>query len=176
MLKSSVCDKSNFPYGDNENVTFYDPSCIEGMYLCKDLCGNKCQTNCKIPHNSKCTRGKLPSNFLNCPIRNNMDSNTSLEYLAYELVIDKNIKEGKKPYKKMEKIYKVMNVKDFIEEFNTTFPKYAKHKLESWFINTVKNSSKTSDGQCCNTMVSISDFAQISNYQVKKKHQRNISI
>ena len=113
-------------------------------------------------------RGKLPANFLDCPSRQNIDT-TTLEYLSYELVIDKNIKEGKKPYKKMEKISKNIKVIDFVKEFSKNFLSYAKHKVECWFINTVKNTSTTAVSQRHDTMVSVSDFAQNLKLSSKKE-------
>ena len=96
MLKSRVCDKKDFPYGDNEGVKFYDPSCIKGMYECQDYCGKKCVKNCQLSHNPDCQRGSLPENFLYCPVRTESDHEKYLEYIHYDLVVDSNTKEGEK--------------------------------------------------------------------------------
>ena len=47
-------------------------------------------------------RGKLPANFLYCPTRSDTDNEYHLEYISYGLVEDRNVKEGKKPYKSTE--------------------------------------------------------------------------
>ena len=88
LLKSSLCEKKTFPYGDNENLEYYDPACIENMYECRDLCGEKCKKKCKANHVSTCMRGKLPDNFFFCPMRDPSDETNTLQYLKYELKVN----------------------------------------------------------------------------------------
>ena len=59
----------------------------------------------------------------------------------------------------MEKIQEEKSVEDFIRDFKVDFPKYGKHKLENWFISTVKTVSTSKESQSPGTMVAISDFA-----------------
>ena len=107
LVKSKICPKKKLPYGKAENDTFYDPNCIEGVLECRDICGTKCKNECKNrTHPQYCSRGKLPQNFLYCPTQT--DSTDVLEYLTYSLVIDKNIKEGKKVYKNMDQIKQIL--------------------------------------------------------------------
>ena len=182
LLKSRVCNKKQFPYGDNEGVTFYDPSCIEEMYTCQDYCGKKCVKNCNINHDSECPRGTVPSNFLYCPLREEKDKTSSIPYVHYELVEDSNIKEGKKAYKRTEKITEDKNANDFLKEFSSGFSQFAKHKLEYWFLSTVKTASSSSKSQHKNTMFAISDFAQNIKLSSKKEtseeyfHQKQIAV
>ena len=103
LLKSRICEKKVLPYGKQENGYFYDPACIDGMYECKNICGTKCKQKCKnLNHSPDCGRGRLPQDFLSCPSK--AVSQGVLEYISYGLVEDKFLKEGKKPYKKMEQI------------------------------------------------------------------------
>ena len=166
LLKSTLCGKRPFPYGDNEDLTFYNPGCIEDIFECKDLCGKKCQQKCKMPHDSSCLRGTLPHNAFYCPMQ---DNTKSLDYLKYELKVAKNIKEGKKAYKKMEKVYESKSVNEYIHEFISTFPNYAKHKVESWYIATVRKAGMSSGSQPNDTLFSVSDFAQ--NLKLSSKHE-----
>ena len=84
------------PNGDNEVLKFYDPGCIESMYECQDLCGKKCINKCKMAHNSDCSRGKQPQNFLFCHMRLEKDKQKTLESLHIGSVIDIHTKEEKK--------------------------------------------------------------------------------
>ena len=93
LLKSLLCLKKDFPYGDNEGLTFYDPGCIESMYECQDLCGKKCINKCKMVHNPDCSRGKMAQNFLFCPMRLEKDKIKTLESIHYGLVIESHTKE-----------------------------------------------------------------------------------
>ena len=182
LLKSLLCLKKDFPYGDNDGLTFYDPGCIESMYECQDLCGKKCINKCKMAHNPDCSRGKLAQNFLFCPMRLEKDKIKTLESIHYGLVIDSHTKEGKKPYKRMEKIKEEKNVNDFLKDFTSNFLKYGKHKVENWFISTLKTASTSPKSQCQNTLFSVSDFAQNLKLSSKKEtseeyfHQKQISM
>ena len=61
LLKSCVCPKKLFPYGHNGETTFYDPGCVEDMYVCRDYCVKKCNCICEqMAHEGECGRGKLP--------------------------------------------------------------------------------------------------------------------
>ena len=128
LVKTTVCEKEKFPYGVNKHETFYNPNCIEGMLSCKDICGNKCLKECQRqkPHPDNCMRGKLPDNFMYCPKASNIGV---LNYVTYGLVEDQNIKEGKKVYKKTEKIESEMGIPDFVAKFIEDFPAFCKHTL-----------------------------------------------
>ena len=102
LLKSTLCGKRPFPYGDNEDLTFYNPGCIEDIFECKDLCGKKCQQKCKMPHDSSCLRGTLPHNAFYCPMQ---DNTKSLDYLKYELKVAE--KRARKLIRKWRKFMKV---------------------------------------------------------------------
>ena len=180
MLKSRLCEKKSFPYGDNENVKYYDPHCIEDMYICQDFCGKRCQNKCKIPHKTNCPRGKLPDLFLNCPSR--LENSANLEYISYGLREDTTVKEGKATYKKMEKIKEGLSFTEFIERFHKDFKSYSKHKIESWILTTIKNTSTTPKSQNPSTLFCISDFAQNIKLSTKKEtseeyfHKRQIAL
>ena len=86
LLKTTICEKKKLPYARSENVTFYDPGCVEGVHVCRDFCGKKCDKTCKnMKHLGGCSRGKLPENFFFCPSRLPA---ASIEYLSYGLVVD----------------------------------------------------------------------------------------
>ena len=168
LVKNTICNKERFPYGDNRHETFYNPNCIEGMLTCKDICGNKCQKDCKIAksHPDSCMRGKLRHGFVNCPMSR---SEEVLNYVTYELVVDDNIKEGKKVYKKTDKVETEMRLSEFVARFTEEFPAFSKHTLEAWFLNCIKNAGFAKNNQPSHAMVCVSDFAQ--NLQVEKKHE-----
>ena len=168
LLKSTVCDKERFPYGVNKHEYFYNPNCIKDMLTCKDICGNKCQKVCKAerPHPESCLRGKLPLEFMSCP---SSISEGVLNYVTYELVEDGNIKEGKKVYKKTDKVETEMGLSDFVAKLSQDFPEFSKHTMEAWFLNSVKNAGFSTTNQPSHAMVCVSDFAQ--NLQVEKKHE-----
>ena len=60
------------------------------------------------PHPIDCQRGMLTDTFMYCPMRAN-ESEASLLFVTYELVVDKHIKEGKSEYKKTEKVETRLN-------------------------------------------------------------------
>ena len=165
LLKRNICAKETFPYGKNKFETFYNPSCIEQIYTCKDLCGKKCIGQCSKPHDG-CNRGKLQESFLSCPMRST-EIDFEIAYVTYELVEAKDIKEGKKSYKKTEKQLTDMLIEDFIQKFVSNFDDYAQHVVESWFLNVVKNAAFEPANQPSHALVGVSDFAQ--NIQVEKK-------
>ena len=169
LLKSRICGKDAFPYGDSQYVSFYNPRCIDQIYTCKDLCGNKCIGDCTYPHDG-CARGKLTNNFLFCPMEPiDQQQHTEIPYVTYELVEAKDIKEGKQAYKRTEKVLTDMLIEDFVDKFVTDFDEYAKHVVESWFLNTVKNVAFSSHNQPSHALIGVSDFAQ--NIQVEKKFE-----
>ena len=90
-----------------------------------------------------------------------------IAYVTYELVEAKDIKEGKKSYKKTEKQLTDMPIEDFIQKFVSNFDDYAQHVVESWFLNVVKNAAFAPANQPSHALVGVSDFAQ--NIQVEKK-------
>ena len=165
LLKSKICAKQPFPYGQHNFETFYNPTCIEQIYTCKDLCGEKCIGNCNKPHPG-CNRGKLSSNFLFCP-KQPADIELEIPYMKYELVEAKDLKEGKKAYKKTDKVLTDMQMDAFIEQFISDFDDYAKHTVEYWFLNAVKIEAFDPKSQPSHAIVGVSDFAQ--NLQVEKK-------
>ena len=138
------------------------------MLTCKDICGNKCQKDCKAlkPHPESCLRGKLSDGFIDCP---SSRSDGILNYVTYELVVDPNIKEGKKVYKKTDKVETEMRLSDFVVKFMEDFPAFSKHTLEAWFLNSLKNAGFAQSNQPSHAMVCVSDFAQ--NLEVEKKHE-----
>ena len=132
MLKSRVCPKKPFPYGDNTDKTYYNPGCITDMYKCKDLSGKKCGKACSpINHDGVCSRRELLAEFMACPSRNQLEDDNTIQYISYELVQDTAVKEGKKPYKKMECIREDISIEHFITKFKENFQSFAKHKLEA---------------------------------------------
>ena len=167
LLKSTICDKKKLPYAKNDNVTYYDPGCVEGVFVCRDFCGKKCRKTCTtMAHSGGCLRGKLPENFLFCPSRS---SGINLEYLTYSLVIDKNTKEGKKPFKRMDQVKEEMTFECFVEKFKRNFKDFSIHKVEAWYLSTVKNYSCSPDNQVQGLLHSTSDFAQ--NLKLSRKHE-----
>ena len=168
LLKSTVCQKKEWPYGDTTTVGYYDPTCIEGMYSCRDICGDKCKQECKISsHPPDCGRGKLTENFLFCPSRDSQD--VLLEYVSYGRAEDKLIKEGKKIYKKMDKIKEDMTFDNFLQQFISDFSSYSGHKIVAWLLNNLMNFGPSHYNQNSKNMVCVSDFAQ--NVKLSKKHE-----
>ena len=168
VLKSRICPKKVLPYASEEFGNYYDPACIKGMYECQNICGEKCKQECKdLEHPQGCGRGKLPENFLYCPSRT--ESPGTLEYVSYGLVEDKMIKEGKKPYKKMEKIREDKSFQEFIIQFTKDFEIYAKHKLKAWFLNNLKSFASHPEHQKAHNLICVSDFAQ--NLKLSKKQE-----
>ena len=90
-----------------------------------------------------------------------------IPYASFELVEAKDVKEGKQGYKRTEKVLQDMPLEDFIEKFVSDFDDFAKHVVESWFLNTVKNVAFSPSNQPSHAIVAVSDFAQ--NLQVEKK-------
>ena len=167
LLKSTICEKKKLPYGRSETVTYYNPGCVDGVYVCRDICGKKCKKLYK--ENSDCggcARGHLPDDLLFCPSR---VTDVRLEYLSYGLVVDKFIKEGKKAYKKMQQIKEEMSIESFLERFTNDFDNFSKHKVEAWFLNTLKNFASNPKNQAPNSILSVSDFAQ--NLKLSRKHE-----
>ena len=164
LLKSRICEKKQLPYEGNEDVTFYDPGCVEGVYVCGDICGKKCKKSCKSPPDGcHCARGHLPDDFLHCPSRSN---DVTLEYITYGLVLDKHTKEGKKLYKRMDQQREDMTLEKFLQKFRKDF---AVHRVEHWYLNTLKNYSSNKEIQQRESLISTSDFAQ--NLKLSKKHE-----
>ena len=87
--------------------------------------------------------------------------------MKYELVEAKDLKEGKKAYKKTDKVLTDMQMDAFIEQFISDFDDYAKHTVEYWFLNAVKIEAFDPKSQPSHAIVGVSDFAQ--NLQVEKK-------
>ena len=167
LLKSRICPKKVFPYGEEETGGYFDPSCSEGIYGCRDICGKKCKKECqKITHPPDCGRGKFPENFLFCPSQD--QQGVSLEYISYKLVEDKSIKEGKKVYKKMDQIKEDMAFETFLK-FKNDFASYSCHKLEAWILNNLKSHGSDPNHQNKQNLVCVSDFAQ--NLKLSKKHE-----
>lgn len=140
------------------------------MLKCKDICGNKCTKECKIPksHPIDCQRGLLKDSFMYCPMRQEQ-TGLYLSYVTYELVVDKHIKEGKSDYKKTEKIETEMSLQDFLSAFIKDFPKFSQHTLEAWYLNAVKNAAFSKAYQPSFVLHCVSDFAQ--NIQIEKKDE-----
>ena len=111
-----------------------------------------------------------------CPTRGENNDQRPLNYVSYGLVTDKTIKEGKAAYKKMEEIREEKTFDEFLDSFVSSFPSFSKHKLEAWLLNTLKNTCLDEKYQPCNTLFSISDFAQNLKLDKKKKPQKNIFI
>ena len=82
----------------------------------------------------------------------------------------------------MECIREDISIEVFITKFKEKFQSFAKHKLEAWYLNTVKNYACNVDTQHPQTLFSVSDFAQ--NLKLSKKqeiseeyfHKKQISI
>ena len=95
------------------------------------------------------------------------DSDVQLAYAAYALVIASNIKDGKKDYKKTEKVLTDMSAEDFIKRFVAKFPSYSQHQIEAWLLNAIKNAAFNPVNQPPHAIVSVSDFAQNLNNDKK---------
>ena len=91
-----------------------------------------------------------------------------LAYVKYELATEKTIKEGKQPYKKMEKTLTDLPVEEFIDRFITEFPSYSQHEVESWFLNAVKNAAFSKGYMPSHAIGQVMDFAQ--NLVLEKRH------
>ena len=165
LVKSTICPKEKFPYGVNKFEMFYKPNCIEKILKCKDICGKKCKKQCTPKHDG-CARGKLSSNFMHCPMKPN--SSDELAYVKYELAAEKTVKEGKQPYKKMEKTMSDLPVQEFINRFIAEFPAYSQHEVESWFLNVVKNAALSNGYMPSHVISQVTDFAQ--NLVMEKRH------
>ena len=95
------------------------------------------------------------------------DNDLEIPYVTFELVEAKDVKEGKQGYKRTEKVLQDMPMGDFVKKFVSDFDDFAKHVVESWFLNTVKNVAFSPSNQPSHAIVAVSDFAQ--NLQVEKK-------
>ena len=102
-----------------------------------------------------------------CPMRFE-DNSVELPYVKYELATEKHYKEGKQPYKKMEKSYQDMTVPEFIARFVKDFQLYSQHEEESWFLNTVKNAAFSKNYMPKHALSQVMDFAQ--NLVLEKRH------
>ena len=170
LLKTTLCPKRKFPYGNNEDLTFYDPGCVENMYTCKDYCGKKCQKICKENnHDGVCQRGQLSDQFLFCPTREKSSQTTEMPYVSYKLVSDTTVKEGKSAYKKMEQVTEDKDFDSFLETYKSNFPLHAKHQTEAWLLNTIKNTCCDGDYQPNSLIHIVSDFAQNLKLDLKKE-------
>ena len=165
-VKDSVCPKENFPYGVNQFQTYYTPNCIESILTCKDICGKKCLNECKPVHHG-CARGNLLENFMSCPMRPPMNDD-KLEYVKYELVAEKSVKEGKQGYKKMDKTLVELSPEEFISKLKDDFPSYSQHEVESWYLNAVRNAAFSEGYMPNHAIAMVTDFAQ--NLVLEKKH------
>ena len=67
------------------------------------------------------------------------DEKTELSYVSYELIVPDNIKEGKKEYKKTEKVLTDMTTEQFSMTFVAAFPSYSQHQIEAWFRKTARS-------------------------------------
>ena len=164
LVKSSICPKQQFPYGSKE--MFYNPTCVEGVLTCKDVCDKKCTKECSNFHTG-CKRGKLDAQFMFCPMRNG-ESNLELPYTTYELQSEKTVKDGKQGYKKMDKLVVDMPIDKHIEKFKENFLLYAKHEVESWYLNTIRNTAFSPPYMPDHAMFQVMDFAQ--NVVHEKRH------
>ena len=165
-MKTTLCPKEVFPYGVNKCETYYNPTCIENILECKDICGKKCQNSCKKDH-AGCTRGKLSTDFLFCPMQE-IQPSTKLAYIKYELATEEHAKEGKAAYKKMEKVYYNLPVDDLMNIYIDDFAAYSKHKVESWYLNAVRNAAMSKEYMPSHAMSMVIDFAQ--NLVLEKQH------
>ena len=102
VAKKTVCPKSKFPFGLGRDS--YSPSCVIDVHPCKDVCGKRCTGRCKEQH-SQCSRGHLHPDFLFCPSSTDEVVHSTLPYITYEVIEETNVKEGKKPYKRLVVIY-----------------------------------------------------------------------
>ena len=78
-------------------------------------------------------------------------------------------RRGKSHTRALKIIREDMSVAKFIDKFCCEFSDYSEHKIEAWYLNTVKNASFTPTSQPPNTMTMISDFAQ--NLQLSSKKE-----
>jgi hypothetical protein len=91
-----------------------------------------------------------------------------LAYVKYELATEKTIKEGKQPYKKMEKTLTDRPVQEFINMFVAEFPAYSQHEVESWFLNAVKSAAFSNGYMPSHAISQVTDFAQ--HLVLEKRH------
>ena len=96
VAKSMICPKVPFPFGKGRDA--YSPNCVMDIKTCKEICGRKCSKLCENQH-PQCSRGHPPSTFLYCQFSTSDD--VCLPYATYEVVEETNVKEGKKPYKRL---------------------------------------------------------------------------
>ena len=68
----------------------------------------------------------------------------------------------------MDQIKEEMSCTAYIERFTKDFEKFAAHKVEHWYLNTLKNYCSDKETQMPGSLVSISDFAQ--NIKISKKN------
>ena len=158
LVKSKICPKERFPYVESKNEKFYKPSCVEGVLGCKELCGKRCTKECKQEHND-CSRGKLDETFMFCPMANSQ-GDMELPYVSFAVATQEGAKEGKKAYKKTERVMTDMNIKEFEDKFKIDFHEYSKHEVESWYINSVRNAAFSPNYMPKHVMRQVMDFAQ----------------
>ena len=117
-----------------------------------------------------------------CPSRNQLEDDNTMQYISYELVQDTAVKEGENHIGKWNASERILAQKTSLQNSKKTFKSFANHKLEAWYLNTVKNYACNVDTQHPQTLFSVSNFAQ--NLKLSKKqeiseeyfHKKQISI
>ena len=159
FLKTKICAKKTFPYGDPEHKFFYDPTCVIDHETCKEICGKRCNGSCKNLH-TDCDRGRTGEDFLVCISRGDFNIDTELPYVEYTYVKEVNVKEGKNPYTKMEKVVRDLDPASFIEKFSEDFPRFSEHQIIAWYLANTKNVAFMAKNIPDHMLTGISDFAQ----------------
>ena len=154
-----VCPKKEFPYGNPEYKFYYDPTCVIDHKSCKEVCGKKCKGDCKTLH-TDCVRGKPGNDFLLCNSRDEFGDEVELAYIEYTYVKETNVKEGKNPYTKMEKVVSDLDPKSFIDKLVEDFPKFSEHQMIAWFLANTKNTAFLPKNIPEHMLTGVSDFAQ----------------
>ena len=102
-----------------------------------------------------------------CPMAEG-EREVELAYVTYVLTSETKVKEGKQAYKKTEKVTTDMQIDVFSATFVSDFTEYAKHEVESWFLNAVRNAAFSPGYMPRHAMSQVMDFAQ--NLVHEKRH------
>ena len=107
-----------------------------------------------------CDRGRTGEDFLVCISRGDFNIDTELPYVEYTYVKEVNVKEGKNPYTKMEKVVRDLDPASFIEKFSEDFPQFSEHQIIAWYLANTKNVAFMAKNIPDHMLTGISDFAQ----------------
>lgn len=103
-----------------------------------------------------------------CPSRE-VDDEENLPFIEFKYVTETNVKEGKKPYTRMDKVVTDLNLTAFLVMFKNEFAKFSEHQVVAWFLSNTKNLAFSKSQMEPHILTQNADFAQ--NLLHIKKHE-----